>query len=112
MDIPSREVAMPTEQQIQGLITVCVSRMAAYFDARRTSVVRAEVIAEIQDLARLAGEWGLCGKEAEERIVRPVEARLIERYGHELGCRLYQIFTRTYDAGACEVAEPDGRGVV
>lgn len=90
---------MPTEQQVKGLVTICVSRMAAYLDAEGTPDVRAEVVAEIQDLAKFAGQWGLRADEENECIVRPVEARLIERYGWELGFRLYRVFSHAYDEG-------------
>lgn len=51
---------------------------------------------EVQAMAGRVGEIGVKPGEADGHILRPVEAELLARYGHELGPRLTRMFLEAF----------------
>ena len=60
--------------------------------------------AEIRIMAGRVAEWGMDEVEVDGLILRPVEAELHARYGHELGPRLNRLFLGAFDGihASCE----------
>lgn len=86
---------MPTNREIEDLITRCVAAMV-YLDGR--GIAKAVAVTEIHDAAASVGTWGMTGPRIRERLLRPVEAELIARYGLAEGGRLNQEFLLAFEA--------------
>jgi hypothetical protein len=76
---------MATERQVQETIARCVSIAVYYHNCEMT----AKMAVEFRAVAHEVKGWGSTPKDTEERILRPVEAELIARYGTEAGRRLH-----------------------
>jgi hypothetical protein len=97
---------MATERQIQETIARCVSIAVFYQSGEMTTKARALMAAEFQAVAAGANGSGLSGKIAEDRILRPVEAELVARYGPEAGRSLHAEVVRGFKGSAVPVSFP------
>lgn len=87
---------MATERQIQETIARCVGITVFYHNGAITANVRAMRALEYKTVAGRVKELGLSHEATEERILRPVEAELIARYGPEEGRRLNVEFLKAF----------------
>jgi len=96
--------AVPAERQIQETIARCVGIMVWFHNAVRTPQTNGLMTAEIRVMAGWVAEWGMGQVEVDGLILRPVEAELHARYGHELGPRLNRLFLEAFDGldASCE----------
>ena len=89
---------VPTERQLQETVARCVSIMVYFHnDPERTPKTKERMVAEVQVVAGWVAEMGLKPGQTDELILRPVEAELFARYGHELGLRLNRMFLEAID---------------
>jgi hypothetical protein len=88
---------MTTERQVQETIARCVSAMVYYHNRGRYRENEDRMIAEVQLAAGFVEELGLSRVGADRRIIRPVEAELIARYGYEVGPRLAAQFVGAFE---------------
>ena len=100
------EVTLPTDRQIQETIARCVSTMVYFHNAERTPRSEDLMAAEVQVVAGWVEEMALGPREADELLLRPVEAELVQRYGPELGPRLGRIFREAFDRRDAEAPPP------
>ena len=83
---------------IEETVARCVSIMVYYLGSGRSTQSRGVMTNEVQSIARWATGLGLSSQAIHERIVRPVKAELIARYGSEVGERLYNEFLRVFES--------------
>lgn len=97
---------MLTERQIQETVATCVALGVYYHSGRRTAKAKALMVTEMRAVARRVRESGLGGKDTDERILRPVEAGLIVRYGPEAGRRLYVEVAEAFEGQPPPISSP------
>jgi hypothetical protein len=88
---------MTTEREVQETIARCVSALVCYYNGRRTQEETTTMAADIRSVADWVSGLGWAMGETDERILRPVEKELLDRYGHELGVRLTADFLKAYE---------------
>lgn len=89
---------VPTERQLQETVARCVGIMVYFHnDPERTQRTKERMVAEVQVVAGWVVEMGLDHRQTDERVLCPVEAELIARYGHEVGPRLNRLFLEAFD---------------
>jgi hypothetical protein len=88
---------MSLERAIEETIARCVSIMVAYYNSGPNERATREMVAEIRAVADAAKAFSLGIRETVDRIVRPVEAEIFVRYGHELGSRLNSQFVIAFE---------------
>lgn len=93
---------MSTERQLQEAVARCVSLAVYYRNAPRSPKARAMMAEEVHAVAGWVKQLGLKG----ERILPPLEAELLARYGPEEGARIRSEFAKAFVnlrscAGAC-----------
>ncbi|MHC5537014.1 hypothetical protein ACYOEI_01930 [Singulisphaera rosea] len=98
---------MVTEQQVRGTINCCLATLDRYHDAERLSRSKAMMAAEVAVAVGWVSEWGISLGDAAELIARPVEWRLLSRYGHEIGTRLDAEFTEAFELALAEARQPE-----
>jgi hypothetical protein len=89
---------MPTERQVQETISRCVASMVLYHDCERSEEAQDRMIAEIQAIADFVHELGFSRSGTDWRIIPPVEAELIARYGQVAGSRLAIQFVDAFES--------------
>ena len=94
---------MATERQIQETIARCVSIVVFFHNSPKTLKMRTMMVAEVQAVARSVEELGMGGMATDERILLPVEAELIARYGQEVGRRHNAEFARAFQGSTMPV---------
>ena len=98
---------MAIDSEIQEAIARCVSILVCYHNADRSRHTTLTMIAEARAVAAWTRELSLGPGETDERILRPLEAEMIARYGHELGSRLNHEFLKAFeDFGTFEHLTP------
>jgi hypothetical protein len=88
---------MATERQIQEMIARCVSVVVFYQNGEMTAKTKAMRADEFRTVAGRVRELGLSPGATEERILCPLEAELIARYGPEAGRRLNAEFLKAFE---------------
>jgi|GEM_PF-5470795 len=76
--------------------------MVCYYGDVRNPIAKDIMIADVQVVVGGVNASGMEPDEVEVRILRPVGAELIARYGHEVGPRLHAEFLKTFDDVHCE----------
>jgi len=89
---------MATERQVQRTVALCMSIMNRYHDGRRSPQAKAAMVSEVQAVAAWVLDLDLDPGRIDERILRPVRAALVARYGHELGTRFEREFLTAFDS--------------
>ena len=89
---------MLNEGEVRETIARCVSIIVYYHNCGRTQQTTTAMVDDIQVVAGLVAGQELGIRQIDERILRPVEAELLARYGHELGFRLNKEFVEAFDA--------------
>ncbi len=89
----SREL---TEREVEEVIARCVS--AAIYLEGCEPTARAEAVSDIHDVARIVGAWGVPWARIRERLLRPVEAELVSRYGPVTGPERNRTFLEEFEA--------------
>lgn len=88
---------MATDRQLQETLARCVSTVVFYHNSHRSQKSAERMSIEAEVIAGFVEELSLVDGEAERFIVRPLEVELIDRYGHELGLRLFGEFIRAFE---------------
>jgi hypothetical protein len=88
---------MATERQVQETIARCVALMVFHHNCERSQEARDRMIAEVQIIAGFVEELGFSRSGVDWRIMRPIEAELLARYGHEVGPRLFAMFADAFE---------------
>jgi len=83
---------MATERQVRETVERCVATMDRYHDNGPRLPTTMLMVAEVQIHAAWVLALGMRSGEVVDRILRPVEARVLARYGPELGVRLNAAF--------------------
>jgi len=89
---------MTIERQAQRAVALCMDILNRYRAGEKTAVARATMASEIQTIADWALQSDFEPAQTDEQILRPVEASLLARYGHELGPRLNRQFLAAFEA--------------
>jgi hypothetical protein len=89
---------MATQRQLQETAGRCVSAMISYHNSGRSEKVHDRMVAEVQMIAGFLEELGLDRGEIDRRIILPVEAELIARYGQVAGSRLAIQFVEGFES--------------
>lgn len=97
---------MATEHLREVIISQCIATVARYHQSGRALEKAERMAAEVQLIAGFVLELGLNANEIEETIIRPVEASLMSRYGHEVGPRHVNEFIKAFD-GIKDVQDPN-----
>jgi hypothetical protein len=79
---------MATQRQLQETVARCVSAMVSYHNCERSEKVHDRMVGEVQMIAGFLEELGLGRGEIDHRVILPVEAELIARFGQVTGSRL------------------------
>jgi hypothetical protein len=87
-----------TERKIRKTVDFCVATMERFYEGRRMRHSDVVMNAEIQAHMAWIMEMNLGPDEIVEQILRPVEAKLISRYGNHVGRRLYMEFLNAVEA--------------
>ena len=99
---------MATDREFHEMVARCVSIMVSYHGAGRTRQTTAEMVREVHAIAREVMGLGHRAEEVIERVLRPTEAELLARYGHEAGVRFHAAFLDAFEEEAD--LRIDGRG--
>jgi hypothetical protein len=91
-----RGFQMIPERQVEKTVARCVAGMVFYHNGGKTTRTQALLAAEVRAVAGLVSGWGVTG----ERILRPVRAELVARYGAEAGGRLNAEFVKAFKGSA------------
>lgn len=89
---------MDIEGRLQNLAARCLSAVVHYDFGERKKEVEAEMAAQLGVVVEDMLATHPTGDEIREGILRPVEAYLLARHGHETGARISQEFLRAYEA--------------
>jgi hypothetical protein len=100
---------MATERQIQEMIARCVSIAVFYHNGEMTPKTRASRASEFRTVAAELKRWGLSRGAMEGRILRPLEAELIARYGTEAGRGHYVEVLKGFEEPAVPLLCPAAR---
>lgn len=87
---------MATEREIQETVARCVAGLVFYVNSGKTPKTKAMMVAEARAVAALVAGWGL----SDDRILRPVEAELVARYGPETRAGLHAEFVKAFKGKA------------
>ena len=88
---------MATERQVQETISKCVSTIVYYHNEERSTAADEWVVADVRAITRLVRDLGFSDLGVARRILQPVEGELIDRYGHEVGARLFAKFADAFE---------------
>jgi hypothetical protein len=88
---------MSNERQVRETVARCVSIIVYYHNCGRAPKTTTAMIADVRAVADLVARLELGTDEIDELILRPVEAELRARYGHELGFRLNNEFVGAFE---------------
>jgi hypothetical protein len=88
---------MATDRQIERTVALCMNIMDRFHDGERSPRSKVAMGAEIQAVAAWILDLGLTPNEVDERLLLPLESRLLARYGHELGVRFYREFRGAFE---------------
>src|SRR4051812_42543057 len=98
---------MSIERQVQETIAQCVGIGVFYHNlGGLTTKTRAMMLAEFRTVAAKVKELGLGPKATGERLLGPVEAELIARYGIEVGRKINAEFLRAFEEVIVPVSCP------
>jgi hypothetical protein len=100
---------MDFERSIQETVARCVSIMVSYHNCGPNEDATEEMITDIRAVADASVIFSLALEQTVETILRPVEAELVARYGHELGSRLNSRFLMAYAGHSVPARQPNGR---
>ena len=84
------------ERQLRETIARCVSCMVFHHNVRKTPKGKAQTVAELGAIADMVRDIELRAGEVNDRILGPVEAELVTRYGREVGGDLYADFAKAF----------------
>jgi hypothetical protein len=90
--------AAAIERQAQEIIARCISILVAYHNGERTPEATAMMAAKVQAVAIWVDELDFSIGETDEQVLRPVEAELLARYGHEAGVRISREFLEAFES--------------
>jgi hypothetical protein len=90
--------ALVTERQAQEIVARCISVLVAYHNGERTPEATAMMVVKVQAVAVWVDELGFSIGETDEHVLRPVEAELLARYGHEAGVRISREFLDAFES--------------
>ena len=88
---------MTTEHQLERAVALCIDIMNRFHDGPRSPLKSASMTLAVQSVANWVSGLGLEPGQGDELMLRRVEAALLSRYGHELGCRLHGEFLGAFD---------------
>jgi hypothetical protein len=88
---------MSDERRNQETVARCVAIMVNYYNSGPRERATREMMAEIRTVAEAVGKFSLPQGDVVENILRPVEAELVVRYGHELGTRMNKHFISAFE---------------
>jgi hypothetical protein len=88
---------MPTERQIEETIARCIAIMVYYHNSATSRRANEAMAAEIEAVSAWILGVPLDPDEIARRILQPVEAGLIVRFGHEAGTRINTVFLTSFD---------------
>jgi hypothetical protein len=90
--------AATIERQAREVIARCISILVAYHNGERTPDATAMMATKVQAVAIWVDELDLSVDETDEQVLRPVEAELLARYGHEAGVRISREFLDAFES--------------
>ncbi len=96
--VEGEDRALSTERQVQEIITHCTSILVAYHNGERTPEATAMMVTKVQAVAIWVDELDFSIGETDEQVLRPVEAQLLARYGHEAGVRISLEFLDAFES--------------
>lgn len=97
---------MASERTVREVIDRSLAIVGRYHDAGGTDRGRALLYAEVATIVSSLVESRITQAVAEERIVRPVIAAIIARYGQELGRRLHIEYLDNFDQAWAQAVHP------
>ncbi|SIO44254.1 hypothetical protein SAMN05444166_4760 [Singulisphaera sp. GP187] len=80
---------MATERQIQETVASFLSGMFFYVNSGKTPQVMRVMTAELQATAHLVLDGGLSERELVDSLLRPIEAKMIARFGSSESSKLF-----------------------
>jgi hypothetical protein len=93
-----RRTGQVSDRQIHETVARCISAMVFYHNSERSPMAVELMVIEIRAIAGSVEELGLGVAEVDAQILRPVEAELIARYGHEDGPRMLGQFIDAFES--------------
>lgn len=87
---------MATDREVQETIARVVAGLVYYVNCGKTPETKAAMATEARAVAALVAGWGL----PDDRVVRPVRAELVARYGPEAGAGLHTEFVKAFEGKA------------
>jgi hypothetical protein len=101
---------MLDERQAARIVDLCMTVMYRYHDDNRMPRRKARMVAEVRDLAAWLMELAPEPDELDQRILRPVQGRLLARFGPELGASLKADFLAAFEdrGGTTDAGSPGG----
>ncbi|WP_406699124.1 hypothetical protein V5E97_09615 [Singulisphaera sp. Ch08] len=87
---------MATERQVQGAVADFLSGLFFYVHSGKTPQVKRVITDELQATAHLVTEWGLSDKELVDSLLRPIEAKIISRFGYPESSRIFDEFADVF----------------
>ncbi len=95
-----RDATTP-EARMRQAVARCLSVMVFYHhDRADTRDPCAPMRGEIRQIAAWVDELGLGSVATDDDLIEPVRVGLIDRFGHEVGARLFAEFTGAFDKEA------------
>jgi hypothetical protein len=91
---------MVTDRQIEELVARCVATLVYYQNLPQNRHALILLKAELRATASGVAELGLGAPQVAQRLLRPVEAELVSRYGPEHGGLLAAEFVRAFGGTA------------
>jgi hypothetical protein len=92
-----RSTDMSDERPVLEMVARCVAIMVNYHNSGPRAHATREMNAEVRAVAEEVKTLSLGINGVVERVLRPVEAELFVRYGHELGARINAHFLMAFE---------------